>query len=134
MPNLIRLTTVTQERGSLTVVEKGVPFPVKRIFYTYQVPPGTVRGRHGNKRSRLGLVAGAGACTVSGISAEGDAWTFRLEDPALCLVLEPGEWHQMVFETAGTVLICFASEEYDPDEYFYDPPAVRGRAIRQNTA
>jgi hypothetical protein len=122
MPSEIRLTTIAENRGTLTVVEKGVPFPVKRIFYTYNVPPGTVRGGHGHKRTRIALVAAAGVCVVSGFSLTGEAWTYRLDDPSRCLVLEPGDWHRMAFEKAGTVLICFASEEYDPDDYVYDQP------------
>jgi hypothetical protein len=122
MPSLMHLMTITQDRGSLTVIEKDVPFQVKRIFYTYGVPVGTVRGGHMHKQSRIALVAVAGACVVSGFTALGEMWSHRLEEPALCLIVEPGEWHRMAFEMRGTVLVCFASEEYDPADYIYDPP------------
>jgi dTDP-4-dehydrorhamnose 3,5-epimerase-like enzyme len=123
MPALIHLTTVVEERGYLTVVENGVPFAVKRVFYTYRVPAGTVRGGHGHKRTRTALVVAAGECEVSGYTESGDAWSFRLADPSECLVLEPGDWHQMRFLEPGTVLICLASEEYDPNDYVYEAPA-----------
>ena len=103
-----------------------MPFPVKRVFYTYNVPAGTVRGGHGHKRTRMALVAVAGTCVVSGYTVEGESWSHRLEDPGICLVVEPGEWHRMEFEANGTVLVCFASEEYDAEDYVYDPPVGRG--------
>jgi hypothetical protein len=124
MPALVPLTTMREERGSLTVVEKGMPFPVKRVFYTWGVPAGTIRGGHGHMKCRVALVAATGACTVSGTSRGGESWSYRLEDPSRCLLLEPGDWHQMAFEAPATVLLCFASEEYDPADYFYDRPAA----------
>ena len=90
MPSVLHLTTITQDRGSLTVIEKGIPFYVKRVFYTYGVPAGTVRGGHMHKKSRMALVAVSGVCVVSGFTVEGDDWSHRLEDPALCVVVEPG--------------------------------------------
>ena len=122
MPALIHLQTIRDSRGSLTVMEKGIPFPIKRVFYTYGVPAGTVRGGHGHQVTRLALVAAAGACSVSGVTAGGGAWEFRLDDPSRCLVLEPADWHQMRFDSPGTILLCMASEDFSASEYFYERP------------
>ncbi len=43
-----------------------------------------------------------------------------LDSPAACLVVEPEDWHTMRF-TDGAVLLVFASTEYDPDDYIYEP-------------
>ncbi len=43
MASLIDLKTFTDKRGNLTVIEKVVPFDVKRIFYIYGVDS-SVRG------------------------------------------------------------------------------------------
>jgi len=123
MPTMVRMKTFREERGALTVFEKDVPFAIKRVFYTYGVPVGTVRGGHGHKKTSIGLVAAAGACTVSGSTRDGAPWSFRLDDPEYCLVLEPGNWHQMLFHLRGTVLLCLASEDFDPEDYFYDRPS-----------
>jgi hypothetical protein len=122
MPSIIRLMTKTDERGSLTVAEKGVPFPVRRVFYTYGVPAGTVRGGHGHVRTRIALVSVAGECSVSGFTLQGEPWSFRLTEPSECLVLDPGDWHEMKFERPGTILLCLASEEYDPADYVRELP------------
>ena len=37
MAQLINLRTFTDKRGNLTVIEKVIPFDIKRIFYIYGV-------------------------------------------------------------------------------------------------
>jgi hypothetical protein len=116
VPSLIDLATVRQSRGSLTVIEKVLPFPVRRVFYIYDVPPGTSRGGHGHKKTRMAL---SGSCRISGAWG---AWEYRLDFPSRCLVLEPSDWHDMLFETPGTILLCLASEEFDADDYIDEMP------------
>ena len=41
----IDLKTFTDERGNLTVIEKVIPFDMKRLFYIYGVD-GSIRGGH----------------------------------------------------------------------------------------
>ena len=65
----------------------------------------------------MALIALSGTCTVEVVGEEGTPSEYRLQDPRDCLVLEPGDWHQMRFEKTGTVLLCLASEEYDPNDY-----------------
>ena len=45
MAELIDLKTYTDRRGNLTVIEKVIPFDIKRIFYIYGVDD-SVRGGH----------------------------------------------------------------------------------------
>jgi hypothetical protein len=122
MPSMIRLPTMQDERGLLSVMEKGTPFQIKRVFYTHGAPAGTVRGGHGHKKTWIALVAAAGTVEVSGLSASGSPWSFTLDDPSSCLVLEPGDWHKMFFPREGAVLLCVASEEYDPADYVHEAP------------
>jgi len=124
VPSLIDLATVRQSRGSLTVIEKVLPFSVKRVFYIYDVPAGTSRGGHGHKKTRMALVALAGSCLISG---PWEAWAYRLDSPSSCLILDPEDWHDMLFETPGTILLCLASEGFDADDYIDEPPEKESR-------
>lgn len=119
MASLIKLQTIHQSRGNLTVIEKILPFPVKRVFYIYDVPEGSVRGGHCHKRTRMALIALQGRCTVSGAWT---AWEYRLDDPSTALLLEPPDWHEMRFDLPGTILLCLASEEFDEDDYIDEKP------------
>ena len=49
MAYLINLEHHDDARGSLTVIDKVLPFEIKRIYYTYQVPNGEQRGGHAHK-------------------------------------------------------------------------------------
>jgi hypothetical protein len=48
MAELTDLKTFTDKRGNLTVIERIIPFDVKRIFYIYGVDE-SVRGGHRHK-------------------------------------------------------------------------------------
>ena len=52
MAYLIDLKSFTDKRGNLTVIEKSMPFEIKRIFYIYGVD-GSSRGGHRHKAQRL---------------------------------------------------------------------------------
>ena len=41
MAHIIDLKTFTDDRGNLTVIEKVIPFDIKRIFYIYGVDDST---------------------------------------------------------------------------------------------
>jgi WxcM-like, C-terminal len=50
MAHLINLKTFCDQRGNLTVIEKIIPFDIKRIFYIYGVDS-SVRGKHRHKKT-----------------------------------------------------------------------------------
>ena len=45
MTKQLHLENFSDDRGSLSVIEKIIPFPIKRIFYIYDVK-NSVRGGH----------------------------------------------------------------------------------------
>ena len=53
MAHIIDLKTFTDDRGNLTVIEKVIPFDIKRIFYIYGVDDST-RGVKLRKQYALG--------------------------------------------------------------------------------
>lgn len=118
MARLISLKTFTDVRGNLTVIEKVLPFDIKRIFYIYGVDS-SVRGGHRHHKTHQAAIALKGRCTVSnndGALRE----SFVLDSPAKCLLLEPGDWHQMHDFTPDAILMVLASEYFDPDDYIYE--------------
>ena len=53
-------------RGALNVLEisRELPFECKRIFYTYTVPDGQVRGEHAHKKCEQFLISLRGVVSV----------------------------------------------------------------------
>lgn len=117
MPSLINLPTFADDRGKLTVLEKALPFSIKRVFCIYDVT--SPRGGHGHKRTKMALMSLSGSVRVSCQSPERD-YEYILSSPSQCLILDPEDWHSMDNFTEHATLLVMASEEFDKDDYFYE--------------
>src|SRR5881397_196006 len=63
---MIELPKINDPRGNLTFLEgdKHIPFPIKRVFYLYDVPGGADRGGHALKHCHQFLIAMSGSFDV----------------------------------------------------------------------
>src|SRR5258705_13950397 len=93
MAYTINLKTFTDKRGQLTVIEKTIPFDIKRIFYIYGVD-NSVRGGHRHKKTIQAAVCIQGSCHITNNDGNSKK-EFILNDPGKCLILGPGDWHIM---------------------------------------
>ncbi len=119
MAKLITLTTFSDKRGNLTVIEKQLPFPIKRVFYIYGVDD-SVRGGHRHHKTIQAAVCINGSCVVSNNDGKKKE-SFKLDDPNKCLILENSDWHTMSNFSKDAVLLVFASESFDPTDYIFEP-------------
>jgi dTDP-4-dehydrorhamnose 3,5-epimerase-like enzyme len=119
MAHLINLTSFTDKRGNLTVIEKVFPAEIKRIFYIYGVDD-SVRGGHRHKRTVQAAVCIQGSCRVNNDNGV-EKTSFVLDSPAKCLLLTPEDWHTMDEFTPDAILMVLASEYYDKDDYIFTP-------------
>ena len=115
----IDLQTFTDARGNLTVLEKVIPFDVKRIFYIYGVDSST-RGGHRHHKTIQAAICLKGACTIYCNDSEKEA-VFELNAPHQCVVLEPRDWHTMYHFSSDAILMVLASEYFDPSDYIFEP-------------
>lgn len=117
MAHIIDLPTFGDERGNLTVVEKVLPFDIKRFYYIYDVS--SKRGGHRHKKTIQALICLGGSCEIylnNGIKEK----TVVLDTPDKCLILEPQDWHTMDNFSKNAILLVFASEYYDKNDYIYE--------------
>lgn len=107
------------DRGHLVVVEGGqdVPFEIKRIFYIYGSDKDVVRGQHANRRSEFVLINVSGRSKVRVRDGKGNEAVFVLNKPHTGIYLPKMIWKDMYEFSQDSVLLCLASEHYDPDEY-----------------
>jgi dTDP-4-dehydrorhamnose 3,5-epimerase-like enzyme len=118
MAHFISLKTFTDKRGNLTVIEKSIPFDIKRIFYIYGVDD-SIRGGHRHHKTIQAAICIKGKCTISNddnVKKE----EFVLDSPDKCLILEPQDWHQMHSFTEDAILMVLASEYFEPSDYIYE--------------
>ena len=119
MAHIIELKTFADGRGNLTVIENEIPFPVKRIFYIYNVDD-SVRGGHRHKETVQAAICIHGSCIVSNNNGK-EKEDFVLDHPQKCLFLNPEDWHTMHHFTPDAVLLVMASTPFTPGDYIYEP-------------
>jgi len=119
MAYLINLENYKDPRGTLTVIDKVLPFEIKRTYYITDVNH-LDRGGHRHFELVEGII-----CMSGSFHVEIDNGTFRqeivLNNPHQCLIIEVGEWHRFYNFTAGAILLSLASTHYDPKDYIYEP-------------
>lgn len=114
MAHIITLPTFSDDRGSLSVVEKLLPFEIKRFYYIYDVKD--KRGGHRHKKTIQALICLGGSCEIYVNNGEIEE-TVILDTPSKCLILDPKDWHTMENFSKGSTLLVFSSEYYDKDDY-----------------
>lgn len=115
---LIALPKIVDPRGNLSVCEAfgEVPFDIKRVYWTYEVPEGKDRGAHAHKNLRQLIIAMHGSFSVTLDNGE-EKHTVELSHPWEGLLLEPGIWRTLDYFSDGAVCVVFASEHYDESDY-----------------
>lgn len=118
---IIELTKITDPRGNLTVAEqlKNVPFDIKRVYWTYDVPGGESRGGHAHKALYQLVVAMSGSFTVTLDNGE-ERKTILLNHPWQGLLIKPNTWRTLDDFSSGAVCMVLASELFDEEDYIYE--------------
>jgi len=63
---IIDLPKINDPKGNLTFIEGGrhVPFEIRRVYYLYDVPGGSVRGGHAHKALHQLIIAISGSFDI----------------------------------------------------------------------
>lgn len=115
---LHELGLVRDLRGDLSVGEFGkqIPFTPKRYFVVFDVPNQRVRGQHAHKVCQQFLVCLSGSVSILADDAK-TRQEFRLDRPNLGLYLPAGVWGVQYKYSPGSLLMVFASEYYQAEDY-----------------
>jgi hypothetical protein len=119
MAYLIDLKTFIDKRGNLTVIEKTIPFEIKRIFYIYGVD-NSRRGGHRHKTTVQAAICIQGSCRIYNHDGQGENY-YVLDKPNKCLILETRDWHVMDDFSPDAILMVLASEYFDQLDYIFEP-------------
>lgn len=120
--SIIELPKIVQERkGNITPLQanEDLPFDIKRVFYSFDIPGGESRGAHAHKDCHQFLVAASGAFEVAlddGVRKR----TVMLNRPFYGLHIPPGIWASEQNFSSGSICLVLASEGYDADDYIRD--------------
>ena len=118
---LHRLPLIRDLRGNLSVGEfdRSVPFTPRRFFMVFDVPSKNVRGEHAHRNCHQFLI-----CVRGSVQCVVDDGTSRrevcLDSPSLGLYMPAGLWGTQYRYSDDALLLVFASEFYDSDDYIRD--------------
>lgn len=120
-PQIIPLPKIYDPRGNLTFVEEGgvVPFEIKRVYWTYDVPAGAFRGSHSHHTAQEFIVATSGCFNVTLFDGK-DSQVFTLNRPFEALYVPPGYWRTLDNFSSGSVCMVLTSIPYDEADYVRD--------------
>jgi hypothetical protein len=118
MAYLLNLKTFTDQRGNLTVIEKVLPFDIKRIFYIYGVDS-SERGGHRHHKTIQAAICIKGECKIYNNDSD-KVDTYHLDTPDKCLILETKDWHKMFEFSSDAILMVLASEFFDQNDYIFE--------------
>lgn len=119
--SLIELPRITDRAGNITPVEpyRNVPFDIRRVFYSFDIPAGVERGAHAHIKCHQFLVAASGSFEVvldDGVNRR----TVLLNRPFYGLHIPPGIWASEQSFSSGSICLVLASERHDAGDYIRD--------------
>lgn len=118
---IMDLPKIPDPRGNLTFIEglSHVPFEIKRVFYTYDVPGGESRGAHANRFTDTFIIAMSGSFDV--VVDDGDKQIkFQLNRAYYGLYVPKMIWRGIENFSSGAVSLILASTLFDKNEYIRD--------------
>ena len=118
---IIDLPKIIDPRGNLTVAQqyRQVPFGIRRVYWTYDVPSGECRGGHAHRHCREFIVAVSGSFDV--VLDDGQSKiTHHLNHPYQGLLVDTGIWRTLEDFSSGAVCLVLAEAEFDEADYIYD--------------
>jgi len=114
---LLNIPKITDVRGNLAVIEKNtIPYPIKRVYFLYDVPSDSHRGGHAHKEQLELLIPLSGSFDVildDGTSKK----VFNLNKPDKGLLIPTGMWRELGNFSSGSVCLVLSSGEFLETDY-----------------
>jgi len=117
----INFPKIADVRGNLSVIEENnqVPFPIRRVFYLYDVPSGETRGGHALKTTKQVIIALSGSFDV--VLDDGFVRkSFFLNRPHYGLFVPPGIWRELENFSSNSISLTLASTIFSENDYVRD--------------
>lgn len=120
----IALPEIRDERGALSFIQdgsirvEGADFPIKRVFWIYDVPEGKERGGHAHRTCAELLFAVKGSFDVELMSG-GSRTRVHLSKPNEGILIRPMVWCRLLNFSPDFVGVCLASQDYQPGGYIH---------------
>ena len=117
---LLDIPKIHDTRGNIAVIEKDLlPFPMKRVYYLFDVPSTAKRGGHAHKEQFELLIPLSGSFDV--VLHDGhESQKVTLNKPDKGLVIRSNTWRELDNFSSGSICLVISSGEFLEDDYIRD--------------
>lgn len=124
---IITLPKIADPRGNLTFIQfpEHLPFPVKRAFWTYDVPGGEQRGGHAYREQQEFIIALSGSFDVVITGPGGNTRKFPLNRSWYGLYLPARTWRHMENFSTNALALHLSSHLFDESDYIWDMDSLQ---------
>jgi dTDP-4-dehydrorhamnose 3,5-epimerase-like enzyme len=124
---LITFRKIPDPRGNLTPVEQteDVPFPIRRVYWIYDVPGGAARGGHAYRTLEELFISLSGSFDLTVDDGRGSTVRQTLNRSYYGVYVPAMTWRRLENFSTNAVCLILASQPYDEDDYVHDYQAFR---------
>ena len=119
--SLVDLTQINDARGSLTFIEgeNHIPFPIRRVYYLYDVTAGSARAGHAHFDLEQLVIAVSGSFDIR-LDNGFEKRTITCNRPWLGVHMRSLVWRDLDNFSSGAVCLVLASQQYAESDYIRD--------------
>jgi oxalate decarboxylase/phosphoglucose isomerase-like protein (cupin superfamily) len=119
---IINFPKVKDPRGNLTFLQNQdqIPFDIARVFWTYDVPGGEMRGGHAFKTQQEVIIALSGSFDVVITHSNGEKEKFQLNRSYYGLYVPALSWRHMENFSTNALSLHLSSSKFTPEDYIRD--------------
>ena len=119
---LLNFPKIMDPRGNLTFLQNSdhIPFDIKRVFLTYDVPGGEKRGGHAYENQKEVIIALSGSFDVVITHPGGETEKFSLNRSYYGLYIPPHTWRHMENFSTNALGLHLSSAVFDAQDYIRD--------------
>ena len=113
---------ILDPRGNLTFLQfpEQVPFEIQRVFWTYDVPGGEMRGGHAYMQQQEMIISLSGSFDVVVTHLDQTQERISLNRSYFGLYLPPLTWRHMENFSTNSLGLHISSKPYDGQDYIRD--------------
>ncbi|MBB6327769.1 hypothetical protein FHS59_003412 [Algoriphagus iocasae] len=118
----VKLPQIFDPRGNLTFLQypDQIPFEIKRVFWTYDVPGGEIRGGHAFRQQQELIVALSGSFDVVITNENGEEIRTSLNRSYNALFLPKMTWRHLENFSTNAVALHLSDTDYLKEDYIRD--------------
>lgn len=119
---LIQFPKIFDSRGNLTFLQNldQVPFIIQRVFWTYDVPGGEIRGGHAYFKQEEIIIALSGSFDVVITDVSGKETKYSLNRSYYGLYIPALTWRHMENFSTNSLGLHLSSSVFDEQDYLRD--------------